>query len=71
MYVYTPILPEELGKFEVADTADLPEIYVMVGDAGVALLADETYDLNGNYLVIDKYNVAQLNGKTMRKCGLS
>ena len=35
VYVYTPILPEELGKFEVADTADLPEIYVMVGDAGV------------------------------------
>ena len=65
VYVYTPILPEELGKFEVADTADLPEIYVMVGDAGVALLADETYDLNGNYLVIDKYNVAQLNGKTI------
>ena len=65
VYVYTPILPEELGKFEVADTADLPEIYVMVGDAGVALLADETYDLNGNYLVIDKYNVSQLNGKTI------
>ncbi len=65
VYVYTPILPEKLGKFEVADTADLPEIYVMVGDAGVALLADETYDLNGNYLVIDKYNVAQLNGKTI------
>ena len=40
VYVYTPILPEELGKFEVADTADLPEIDVMVGDASVPLLAD-------------------------------
>ncbi|WP_294340260.1 YDG domain-containing protein, partial [uncultured Clostridium sp.] len=65
VYVYTPILPEELGKFEVADTADLPEIYVMVGDAGVALLADETYDLNGNYLVIDKDNVGRLDGMTI------
>lgn len=40
VYVYTPILPEDLGKFEVADTADLPEIDVMVGDAGMPLLAD-------------------------------
>ena len=53
-YVYTPVLPEELSKFEVADTADLPEIYVMVGDAGVALLADTPHDLDGNYLVINK-----------------
>ncbi len=53
VYVYTPILPEELGKFEVADTADLPEIDVMVGDASVALLADAPYDLNNNDLVID------------------
>ena len=65
VYVYTPILPEELGKFEVADTADLPEIYVMVGDAGVALLADEPYNLNENYLVINKDNVADFNGKTI------
>ncbi len=65
VYVYTPILPEDLGKFEVADTADLPEIYVMVGDAGVALLADEPYNLNGNYLVIDKDNVGWFNGKTI------
>ena len=40
VYVYRAVLPEELGKFEVADTADLPEIDVMVGDASVALLAD-------------------------------
>ena len=53
VYVYTPILPEDLGKFEVADTADLPEIDVMVGDASVALLADAPYDLNNNDLVID------------------
>ena len=65
VYVYRAVLPEELGKFEVADTADLPEIYVMVGDAGVALLADETYDLNGNYLVINKDNVGRLNGMTI------
>ena len=64
-YVYTPVLPEELSKFEVADTADLPEIYVMVGDAGVALLADTPHDLNGNYLVIDKTNVTRFNGKTI------
>lgn len=64
-YVYTPVLPEELSKFEVADTADLPEIYVMVGDAGVELLVDAPYDLNGNYLVIDKDNVSSLDGKTI------
>lgn len=65
VYVYTPILPEDLGKFEVADTADLPEIDVMVGDASVALLADGPYDLNENYLVIDKNNKAQFDGKTI------
>ena len=65
VYVYTPILPENLGKFEVADTADLPEIDVMVGDAGVALLADAPYDLNGNYLEIDENNVDQFDGKTI------
>mgnify|MGYP000252476498 CR=1 FL=1 len=49
----------------MADTADLPEIYVMVGDAGVELLVDAPYDLNGNYLVIDKDNVSSLDGKTI------
>ena len=44
----------------MADTADLPEIYVMVGDAGVALLADTPHDLDGNYLVINKKNVVSL-----------
>lgn len=53
VYVYRAVLPEELGKFEVADTADLPEIDVMVGDASVALLADAPYDLNNNDPVID------------------
>ena len=53
VYVYRAVLPEELGKFEVADTADLPEIDVMVGDASVALLTDAPYDLNNNDLVID------------------
>lgn len=65
VYVYRAVLPEELGKFEVADTADLPEIYVMVGDAGVALLADEPYNLNENYLVINEKNVDWFNGKTI------
>ena len=65
VYVYRAVLPEELGKFEVADTADLPEIDVMVGDAGVALLADGPYDLNENYLVINEDNVDQFNGKTI------
>lgn len=65
VYVYRAVLPEELGKFEVADTADLPEIDVMVGDAGVSLLADGPYDLNENYLVINKDNVDQFNGKTI------
>lgn len=66
VYVYRAVLPEELGKFEVADTADLPEIDVMVGDASVALLADAApYDLNNNDLVIDENNLAQFNGKTI------
>ena len=67
VYVYTPILPEDLGKFEVADTADLPEIDVMVGDAGVALLADGPYDLNENYLVIDGNNVKEYPFSQLRK----
>ena len=71
VYVYTPILPEDLGKFEVADTADLPEIDVMVGDAGVALLADGPYDLNENYLVIDGNNVDQFDGKNHNRQLLS
>ena len=66
VYVYRAVLPEELGKFEVADTADLPEIDVMVGDASVALLENNgSYDLNENYLVIDANNVEQFNGKTI------
>lgn len=65
VYVYSAVLPEELGKFEVADTADLPKIYVMVGDAGVALLADAPHDLDGNYLVINKKNVGEFNGRTI------
>ena len=66
VYVYTPILPEDLGKFEVADTDDLPKIDVMVGDASVALLENNgSYDLNENYLVIDKNNKAQFDGKTI------
>ena len=64
--MYRAVLPEELGKFEVADTADLPEIDVMVGDAGVALLENNgSYDLNENYLVIDANNVDQFDGKTI------
>ena len=65
VYVYRAVLPEELGKFEVADTADLPEIYVMVGDAGMALLLDVPYNLNENYLVINEKNVDWFNGKTI------
>ena len=65
VYVYRAVLPEELGKFEVADTADLPEIDVMVGDAGMALLADVPYNLNENYLVINEKNVDWFNGKTI------
>lgn len=65
VYVYRAVLPEELGKFEVADTADLPEIYVMVGDAGMALLSDVPYNLNENYLVINEKNVDWFNGKTI------
>ena len=65
VYVYSAVLPEELGKFEVADTADLPEIYVMVGDAGMALLSDVPYNLNENYLVINEKNVDWFNGKTI------
>lgn len=65
VYVYSAVLPEELGKFEVADTADLTEIYVMVGDAGMALLSDVPYNLNENYLVINEKNVDWFNGKTI------
>ena len=37
----------------------------MGGDAGVARLADTPHDLNGNYLVINKKNVGEFNGKTI------
>lgn len=65
VYVYTPVLPESAEDFEIAEV-ELPKIYVMVGDAGLATMAaEDVYDLNGNYLVINSTNVSQFNGKTI------
>ena len=64
-YVYTPVLPESAEKFEIAEI-ELPEIYVLVGDAGLATMAlGETYNLNENYLVINNTNVSRYDGKTI------
>ena len=64
-YVYTPVLPESAEKFEIAEI-ELPEIYVLVGDAGLATMAlGETCNLNENYLVINSTNVSQYDEKTI------
>ena len=66
VYVYTPVLPESVGEFEIAEEAELPKIYVLVGDAGLATMAlGETYDLNNDYLLINSTNVSQFEGKTI------
>mgnify|MGYP000949685294 CR=1 FL=1 len=61
-YVYTPVLPEE---YSLGEEAELPEICVLVGEMQLMTLAGEEYDLDGNYLVIDKTNVSEFNGKTI------
>ena len=61
-YVYTPVLPEE---YPVGEEAELPEICVLVGEMQLMTLAGGEYDLDGNYLVIDKTNVSEFNGKTI------
>lgn len=64
-YVYTPVLPESAEKFEIAEI-ELPEIYVLVGDAGLATMAlGETCNLNENYLVINSTNVSQYDEKQL------
>ena len=61
-YVYTPVLPEE---YSLGEEAEFPEICVLVGEMQLMTLAGEEYDLDGNYLVIDKTNVSKFNGKTI------
>lgn len=61
-YVYTPVLPEE---YPMGEEAELPEICVLVGEMQLMTLAGGEYDLDGNYLVIDKTNVSEFNGKTI------
>ena len=61
-YVYTPVLPEE---YSLGEEAELPEICVLVGEMQLMTLAGGEYDLDGNYLVIDKTNVSEFNGKTI------
>ena len=61
-YVYTPVLPE---KYSLGEEAELPEICVLVGEMQLMTLAGGEYDLDGNYLVIDKTNVSEFNGKTI------
>ena len=64
-YVYTPVLPESAEKFEIAEV-ELPKIYVLVGDAGLATMAlGETCDLNNDYLLINSTNVSKFEGKTI------
>ena len=64
-YVYTPVLPESAEEFEIAEV-ELPKIYVLVGDAGLATMAlGETCDLNNDYLLINSTNVSKFEGKTI------
>lgn len=66
VYVYTPVLPESVGEFELAEEIELPKIYVLVVDAGLATMAaGETYYLSDNYLVINSANVDKFDGKTI------
>ena len=61
-YVYTPVLPEE---YPVGEEAKLPEICVLVGEMQLMTLAGGEYDLNNNYLNINRDNRNDFNGKTI------
>ena len=79
IYVYTPVLPENLGehligldsetaeKVELAEKIELPEIYVLVGEMQPMTLASEYYDISEKSIIIDSPSVAQqvYNGSTI------
>ena len=50
IYTYVPVIPE---SEEIPEDTDLPEIHVQVGDAGIALYADE--GITGSGTEIDPY----------------
>ena len=70
-YVYTPVLPEDLGehltgldsetaeKVELAEKIELPEIYVLVGEMQPMTLASKYYDISEKSIIIDSPSVAQ------------
>ena len=47
-YAYTPVLPDEDGdgnQLVLGKDVELPTIYVLVGEYGIALLADGTIEV--------------------------
>ena len=65
-YAYTPVLPDEDGdgnQLVLGKDVELPTIYVLVGEYGIALLADETIEvteMNADGTVQQKYNAQDL-----------
>ena len=65
-YAYTPVLPDEDGdgnQLVLGKDVELPTIYVLVGEYGIALLADGTIEVtetNADGTVQQKYNAQDL-----------
>ena len=65
-YAYTPVLPDEDGdgnQLVLGKDVELPTIYVLVGEYGIALLADgtiEVTEMNADGTVQKKYNAQDL-----------
>ena len=65
-YAYTPVLPDEDGdgnQLVLGKDVELPTIYVLVGEYGIALLADgtiEVTEMNADGTVQKKYNSQDL-----------
>jgi len=65
-YAYTPVLPDEDGdgnQLVLGKDVELPTIYVLVGEYGIALLADgtiEVTEMKADGTVQQKYNAQDL-----------
>ena len=66
-YAYTPVLPDEDGdgnQLVLGKDVELPTIYVLVGEYGIALLADgtiEVTEMKADGTVQKKYNAQDLS----------
>ena len=66
IYTYVPVIPE---SEEIPEDTDLPEIHVQVGDAGIALYADEGITGSGTetdpYVICTEKQWSKVMGKNL------